>query len=110
MIAKPVGQPGLGCGLRHRPLHPGDQDDRAPRFSRRFGAEFEHRRQHAIVVDAKLGGMDAERQPAGAGSQIVAAEGALPALVEPQLGGQRQRMSRDHAARSKELESSRRRR
>ena len=60
--------------------------------------ELEHRLEQASLADGELGGVDADRQPTGAGVEIVARERALASRVEPAIGVEGERMRRDHHA------------
>ena len=60
--------------------------------------ELQHRPVEPGVADRELGGMHADREPAGAGVEIVARERALAAGVELAAGIERERMRRDHGA------------
>ena len=84
--------------------HSGDRDRRrlpgATPAVHRPKRELEHRLQQADFrfPDLELRGVDRHRDPAGAGVAVVARERDLPAFVEPAVGGQRERVRRDHQA------------
>ena len=78
---------------------PGDHDrPRARPISGAAHGEFQHRCKQPGLTDGELGGMDADGQPARAGIEVVAGEGALTARVELAIGIERERMRRDHRA------------
>ena len=86
-------------GLRRAPREPRDHDRlRARPLGRAAHRELQHRPVEPDVADRELGGVDADREPAGAGVEVVAGERALAASVEPAIGIERQRMRRDHRA------------
>ena len=63
-----------------------------------LGGEPQHRLVEARLPDRELGGMDADREPAGAGIDVVAGERPLPLGVQQAPGIERERMGRDHHA------------
>ena len=78
---------------------PGDHDRPLARpISGAAHGEFQHRCKQPGLADGELGGMDADGQPARAGIEVVAGEGALTARVELAIGIERERMRRDHRA------------
>ena len=74
---------------RQRPLGPG---------CGRLGGEFQHRPVQADVADRELRGVHADREPAGAGVDVVARQRALMAGIELALGVERQRMRGEYRA------------
>ena len=63
-----------------------------------LGGELQHRLVEPRLTDGELRGVDADREPAGAGVDVVAGERPLPLRVQPALGVERERMRRDHHA------------
>ena len=66
--------------------------------ARGLDGEFEHGAIETDLADRELGRMDADRESAGAGVDVVTADGALRLLVELALGIEGQRMRGDHRA------------
>ena len=62
---------------RERPLGPG---------GRGFRGKFKHRPVQADVSDGELRGVDADREPAGAGVDVIAGQRALVEGVELAVG------------------------
>ena len=69
--------------LRGAADHAGDHDrrDGAP-IRRRVHRKLEHRPIEPGLADRELRGVDADREPAGAGIEIVASERTLPPRIE----------------------------
>ena len=65
---------------------------------RGLGGELQHRLVKPRITDRELRGVDADREPAGAGIDVVAGERPLPLRIQPALGVERERMGRDHHA------------
>ena len=65
---------------------------------------FQHGLVEADVADGELRGVDADREPAAAGIEVIAAEGALPARIEPASGVQCQRVRRNDAALAQQVQ------
>ena len=65
-------------------------------FARRLDRKLEHRPIEPDLADGELRRVHADRQAAGAGVDIVAADGALRLLVEPTVGTERQGMGGNH--------------
>ena len=63
-----------------------------------LSGELQHRLVKPRVPDRELRGVDADREPARAGINIVAGESPLPLRIQPALGVERERMRRDHHA------------
>ena len=72
---------------RQRPLGPG---------CRGFRRQFQHRPVQADIADRELRGVNADRQSAGAGVDVIARQRALMPGVERAVGIERQRMRGDH--------------
>ena len=83
------GRAGEACDQRQRPLGPA---------RRRLGGELQHRPVQADVADRELRGVDADREPAGAGVDVIARQRALMDGIEAAIGVERQRMRGDHRA------------
>ena len=63
--------------------HAGDHDDRAARpFGRGARGKLQHRPVKPGLADRELRGVDADREPAGAGVEIVAGQRPLPPRIE----------------------------
>ena len=60
--------------------------------------ELQHRPVESDIADRELGGVNADREPAGPGIEIIAAERALAAHVELPPGVERERVSRNDRA------------
>ena len=89
----------LGDGLPGAAGDPGDEEERSiGPIGRRFAGEAQHRLVQPGLADRELGGVHADRQPARAGVDIVAAQRPLPGLVQRPGRGQRQGVGRDHRA------------
>ena len=89
----------LAHRLRGAPGEPGDHDRRRGRpLGGAAHRQLQHRPVEPGVADRELGGVDADREPAGAGVEVVAGQRALAAGVELALGIERERMRRDHDA------------
>jgi hypothetical protein len=85
--------------LRRAADEPRDHDLRRARpFGGAAHGELQHRLEQAGLADGELGGVDADREPARAGVEVVARERALAAGVELAIGVERERMRRDHHA------------
>ena len=89
--------------LAHRLLRrtgkAGDQRQRTlGPIRRRLGRKLQHRPVQADVADRELRGVDADREPAGAGIDVIARQRALMHLVELAVGVERQRMRGQHGA------------
>jgi hypothetical protein len=99
VIAQVARQRCLGEGLRRRPAHAGDAHTPHARFvpPHLLGRQRQHGTEQPVLrrADGELRRVDADGQPPGPGRQVVAAQGALAALVEPALGRQRQGQSGD---------------
>ena len=67
-------------------------------IGRRAHREFEHRPIEPDLADRELRRMHADREPARAGIEVVAAERALAADIELAIGVERERMRRDDGA------------
>ena len=80
---------GETCDQRQRPLGPG---------VRGFGGQFQHRPVQADVADRKLRGVDADRETAGAGVDVIARQRALMDGIKRASGVERQRMRGEHRA------------
>ena len=99
MIAEIARELRLVHRLRRAAGEPGDHDRWLARpVARGAHRKLEHRPIEPDVADRELGGMDADREPAGAGIEIVAGERALAARVELAVGVERERMGGDHDA------------
>ena len=70
--------------------------------------KLEHGPVEPDVANGELGGVDADREPADAGVEIVAGESALAAGVELAVGIERERMRGDHHALAQRREHPRR--
>ena len=82
-----------------RPATPATRNSgRVVHAARRLDRELEHRAVEPDVADRELRRVDADRQPAGAGVEVVARQRALAALVEAALGVERERVGRDDGA------------
>ena len=66
--------------------------------ARRTDGEFEDRPIEPDLADGELRGMDAHRESAGTGVEVVAAQGALRRPVEVPVGVERQRVRGDDGA------------
>jgi hypothetical protein len=85
--------------LRRAADQPRDHDRRHARpFGGAAHGELQHRLEQSGLADRELGGVDADREAARAGVEIIARERALAAAVELAIGGKRERMRRDHHA------------
>ena len=93
MIAERARSPGLGHGLIGAPDRAGDQEERSIRPAlRRFHRQLEHRLVEAELADRELGRVDADREPARAGVEVVAGERPLTSPVEAAVRVQGERM------------------
>ena len=65
-----------------------------------FHGQLEHRfkQAEARLANFELRGVHAHGDASRAGRQVVAREGALPPLIEFAIGGERERMRRNHDA------------
>jgi hypothetical protein len=85
--------------LRGAADEPRDHDHRLARpFLGAAHGELEHQLEQPRLADSELGGVDADREPARAGVEIVAGERALAARVELAISVERERMRRYHHA------------
>ena len=86
-------------GLRRPADHAGDHHQRPlrPRCCR-LGGKLQHRAVEADVADLELRRMHADRQPAGAGVDVVARQRPLRGGIELALLVERQGMGGDHRA------------
>jgi hypothetical protein len=83
------GESGQSCDHQRSPARP---------FGGAAHGEVEHRLEQAGLADGELRGVDADREPARAGIEIVARERALAAAIELAITIERERMRRDHHA------------
>src|SRR5215467_14411505 len=82
--------------LRRAADEPRDHDLRRARpFGAAAHGELQHRLEQAGLADGELGGVDADREPARAGVEIIAGERALAELA---ISVERERMRRNHYA------------
>jgi len=99
VIAKPARDLRLLDRLRRAADEPCDHDRRRARpFLGAAHGKLQHRLQERGLADRKLGGVDADREPARAGVEIVTRERALAAGIELAISVERERMRRDHRA------------
>ena len=102
MVAASAGQFRLGEGLPGRAADAGDSHDRlrsaAVGSVHLLGDQREDRPKQVVlrVSNCELRGVNADRQPAGPGVEVVPNQRSLPPLVEPPVGRQRQRARGDH--------------
>ncbi len=99
MIADAACDPGLGDGLLRRADQPCDQRQRplGP-GCRGLRGQFQHRTVQPDIADRKLRGVDADREAAGAGVDVITGQRTLTRRVEGAIGIKCQRMRRDHGA------------
>src|SRR5919109_858039 len=80
----------------------GEARDHDRSFARpaRGGAhrEFQHRLEQSCLANGELGGVHADREPARAGIEIIAGEGALTPGIELAVAVERERMRGNHYA------------
>ena len=89
VIAELRGEIGLATGLSRAARQPRDHRGRATRpIGGGLARELQHRLVEPRLADGELGGVNADRKPAGARVEIVAGQGLLPARVEA-CGGRR---------------------
>ena len=99
MIADAARDLRLGDGLLGRSGEARDQRQRAlGPVGRRLRRQLQHRPVQADVADRELRGVDADREPAGAGVDVIARQRALMHGVERAVGVERQRMRGEHRA------------
>ena len=96
VIAEIARDMGFLAGLVRAAGEAGDHDRRDVRpLGRGAHRELEHRLIKADVADRELRGVDADREPAGAGVEVVAGERALAPRVELARRIKRERMRRN---------------
>ena len=105
MITEFRRHPRLGDRLGRLPGETGDEGNRpfCP-IVRGFRGKFQDRRVEARLADGELGAVHADRQPAGAGVEVIATERTLAAPVEPSLRIKRQRMGGNDASPTQDCE------
>ena len=109
VIAEPARELRLLDRLRGAADQAGDHDRGMARpFGRRAHRKLEHRPIKPGLADRELRGVNADREPARAGIEIIAGERALPLRIELALRIQRQRMRRYDDALAQQREHLRR--
>ena len=99
MVAEPDGGLGLAPGLFGQARDAGDHGHRpVGPVARRLRRQTQHRLVEAAVADGELGRVHADREPAGAGIEIVAGERTLAPRVELAGAVKRKRMGRNRQA------------
>ena len=99
MITQPHSRARFAQRLRRAPAHARDHDQRALHPG---PAVLDGRLEHGLIqagfTDRELGGVHTDRQPAGAGIDVVAGERTLAAPVEAARRVQSERVRGDHRA------------
>jgi hypothetical protein len=98
-----VAEPARDLRLVHRlRLAAGEPRDHHHGSARPLGRAAEGKLQHPLeqpgLANGELGGVDADREPAGTGVEIVTGKRALAAGIELAVGVERERMRRNHHA------------
>ena len=97
VVAERAGDAGLGLGLRGLADDAGDHHQRAPRpVLRCLGCQLQHRAVEADIADLELRGVHADREPAGAGIDVIARKRALRGAIELTPFVERQGVRGDH--------------
>jgi len=82
MITQIRGEPRFASGLGRASAHTRYQRDITLSFPSGIGSESKNRLEQAVVANGELRSVYTNGQTASAGSEIVASERTLPALVE----------------------------